>query len=113
MLSILFSLQMQNHIYEYVLPEFLLQSGMPNTVSLQSVHVPIEPERFYHGFVLGLVVDLAADYVITSNRESGRGRYDVMIEPKDTKNGEAFILEFKVCEKEDGDSMEDTVRLPI
>lgn len=71
----------------------------------------IEPERFYHGFVLGLVVDLAADYVITSNRESGRGRYDVMIEPKDTKNGEAFILEFKVCEKEDGDSMEDTVRL--
>lgn len=71
----------------------------------------IEPERFYHGFVLGLVVELAADYVITSNRESGRGRYDVMIEPKDTRNGEAFLLEFKVHEKEDGDSMEDTVRL--
>lgn len=71
----------------------------------------IEPERFYHGFVLGLVVELAADYVITSNRESGRGRYDVMIEPKDTKNGEAFLLEFKVHGKEDGDSMEDTVRL--
>lgn len=71
----------------------------------------IEPERFYHGFVLGLVVELAADYVITSNRESGRGRYDVMLEPKDTRNGEAFLLEFKVHEKEDGDSMEDTVRL--
>lgn len=42
-----------------------------------------QPERFYHGFVLGLIVDLADDYVITSNRESGFGRYDVMIEPKD------------------------------
>ena len=41
-----------------------------------------EPERFYHGFVLGLMVDLADRYVITSNRESGFGRYDVMLEPR-------------------------------
>ena len=43
-----------------------------------------EPERFFHGFVLGLIVDLADEYVITSNRESGFGRYDITIEPKDT-----------------------------
>lgn len=41
-----------------------------------------QPERFYHGFVLGLMVDLQKDYVITSNRESGFGRYDIMLEPK-------------------------------
>lgn len=54
-----------------------------------------EPERFYHGFVLGLIVELQDRYVITSNRESGFGRYDVMLEPKDL-NDPAFILEFKV-----------------
>lgn len=54
-----------------------------------------EPERFYHGFVLGLIAELSSRYVITSNRESGFGRYDVMLEPK---NGEddAILLEFKV-----------------
>ena len=52
-----------------------------------------EPERFYHGFVLGLMVDNAKDYVIKSNRESGFGRYDVIMEPKDTKDV-AVILEF-------------------
>ena len=53
------------------------------------------PERFYHGFVLGLLVDLQGEYVITSNRESGFGRYDVMLEPKDRAK-DAYILEFKV-----------------
>ena len=41
------------------------------------------PERFYHGFVLGLMVDKAGDYILKSNRESGYGRYDVVMEPKD------------------------------
>lgn len=54
-----------------------------------------EPERFYHGFVLGLIVELEGRYVITSNRESGFGRYDVMLEPKDIHEP-AMILEFKV-----------------
>lgn len=54
-----------------------------------------EPERFYHGFVLGLMVELQELYVITSNRESGFGRYDVMMEPKDIRKP-AMILEFKV-----------------
>ena len=54
-----------------------------------------EPERFYHGFVLGLIVDLEGRYLVTSNRESGFGRYDVMLEPKNASDY-AFILEFKV-----------------
>ena len=67
-----------------------------------------EPERFYHGFVLGLMVDLADRYSITSNRESGFGRYDVMLEPRD-KADDAFILEFKVHDPEEEHSLEDTV----
>lgn len=54
-----------------------------------------EPERFYHGFVLGLMVDLADQYRITSNRESGLGRYDVVMEPLN-KNHKAVVMEFKV-----------------
>ncbi len=68
-----------------------------------------EPERFYHGFVLGLMVELEDRYVVTSNRESGFGRYDVMLEPKE-KGLDAFILEFKVCDPEKGNTLEDTVR---
>lgn len=67
-----------------------------------------EPERFYHGFVLGLMVDLQKDYVVTSNRESGLGRYDVMIEPRD-KSKNAYILEFKVFNSRREQSLEDTV----
>ena len=68
-----------------------------------------EPERFYHGFVLGLMVDLAEEYVLTSNRESGFGRYDVVIEPKDIQK-DAIILEFKVHDAEDEKTLEDTVQ---
>ena len=67
-----------------------------------------EPERFYHGFVLGLIVDLQADYIITSNRESGYGRYDVMLEPKD-KSKDAIILEFKALNHRRENSLEETV----
>ena len=67
-----------------------------------------EPERFYHGFVLGLMVDLADRYRITSNRESGFGRYDVMLEP--LRDGDpAFVLEFKVHDPEDEKTLADTV----
>lgn len=55
-----------------------------------------EPERFYHGFVLGLMVELGDRYIITSNRESGFGRYDVMLEPRAKKEEDAMIVEFKV-----------------
>ena len=68
-----------------------------------------QPERFYHGFVLGLMVDLADRYVVTSNQESGFGRYDVMLEPKD-KNDDAMILEFKVFNPRRETSLEDTIQ---
>ncbi len=72
-----------------------------------------EPERFYHGFVLGLLVELKERYTITSNRESGFGRYDVLLEPcRDTDD--AMILEFKVYDPEDGEkSLEDTVKAAL
>ena len=67
-----------------------------------------EPERFYHGFVLGLLVDLRREYIITSNRESGFGRYDVTMEPKD-KTKDAMILEFKVYDPMDEKNLSETV----
>lgn len=70
-----------------------------------------EPERFYHGFVLGLVVELAGRYVITSNRESGFGRYDVMLEP--LRNEDAVIMEFKVREPAEEKSLSDTAERAI
>lgn len=59
-----------------------------------------EPERFYHGFVLGLMVELSDRYIITSNRESGLGRYDVLLEPRREEDN-AMILEFKVHDPDD------------
>lgn len=71
-----------------------------------------EPERFYHGFVLGLMAEFMGRYRITSNRESGFGRYDVMLEPlKD--NDPAFVLEFKVHDPEDEASLADTVQTAL
>ena len=68
-----------------------------------------EPERFYHGFVLGLIVDLQKRYVITSNRESGFGRYDVILEPRNPQTDDAIILEFKVYDPDDEETLKDTV----
>ncbi len=59
-----------------------------------------EPERFYHGFVLGLIAELSDKYTITSNRESGFGRYDVMLEPR-KEGDDGIILEFKVQDADD------------
>ena len=68
-----------------------------------------EPERFYHGFVLGMAVELTGRYVITSNRESGLGRYDVMLEPV-KKEDDAMILEFKVRNPKKEAGLEDTAK---
>ena len=68
-----------------------------------------QPERFYHGVILGLLVDLQVDYIITSNRESGFGRYDVMIEPKDKTKNPAVIIEFKVFNARKEKTLEETV----
>lgn len=68
-----------------------------------------EPERFYHGFVLGLMVDLQDNYHISSNRESGFGRYDIMLEPVEIGQSDAIILEFKVIDPESEADLNATV----
>lgn len=68
-----------------------------------------QPENFYHGFVLGLIADLRNIYHITSNRESGFGRYDVMLEPLDPQAEDGIILEFKIQDAESEKSLQDTV----
>ena len=69
----------------------------------------LQPEHFYHGFVLGLMVDLKDQYVITSNRESGFGRYDITLEPRD-ENKDGIIIEFKVFNPRKETSLEETVQ---
>lgn len=71
-----------------------------------------EPERFYHGFVLGLLVELSGRYTLTSNRESGFGRYDVMLEPMQKKD-DGIILEFKVHDPEEEKTLQDTVKAAL
>ncbi len=71
-----------------------------------------EPERFYHGFVLGLLADLRGRYVLTSNRESGFGRYDIMLEPLQ-KADPAIIIEFKVFRPGKEETLEDTVQAAL
>ncbi len=70
------------------------------------------PERFYHGFVLGLLVDLAGRYEVTSNRESGFGRYDVMLKPLNQKDN-AIIIEFKIFNPKKEKSLEETVHAAL
>lgn len=67
------------------------------------------PERFYHGFVLGLIVDLAERFTIQSNRESGFGRYDIMLKPQDRENDYAYIIEFKVHKPRKENDLEETL----
>lgn len=71
-----------------------------------------QPERFYHGFVLGLMVELQDRYMISSNKESGFGRYDIMLEPKE-KGADAFIIEFKVVHTKRKETLEDAVRAAL
>lgn len=67
-----------------------------------------EPEKFYHGLVLGLLVALEGRYAVTSNRESGYGRCDVMLEPLQTGD-DGIILEFKVQNTASEPALQDTV----
>lgn len=66
-----------------------------------------EPEKFYHGFVLGLMVELAEQYRLTSNRESGFGRYDILLLPR-RENLDAVIIEFKVLNPRREKSLQET-----
>jgi hypothetical protein len=70
------------------------------------------PEKFYHGFVLGLMVELQGRYILTSNRESGYGRYDIMLEPVNDTD-DAIIIEFKVLNARHEAALEDTVQAAL
>ena len=80
---------------------------IPENISCDS-----SPERFYHGFVLGLMVELQDRFRITSNRESGFGRYDVMLNPKQAGD-DGIILEFKVHDPDEEGSLEETVQAAL
>lgn len=69
-----------------------------------------EPERFYHGFVLGLIAERSGFYMIRSNRESGFGRYDIMMIPQERERYPAIIIEFKVCSRMKKETLEEAVR---
>ena len=73
------------------------------------------PENFFHGFVLGLMVDQTENYIITSNRESGYGRYDIMLEPIDKTNEKypGIVIEFKVINPRKESSLEETVEAAL
>ena len=91
--------------------QFMNQVALQTFSSFDTGNKPSEeqePERFYHGFVLGLIVDLAEKYRITSNRESGFGRYDVVMEPL-KENLDAIVMEFKVQNMTKEKSLEQTV----
>ena len=70
------------------------------------------PENFFHGFALGLMVDQTENYIINSNRESGYGRYDIMLEPVDKENIKypGIVIEFKVINAKKENSLEETVK---
>lgn len=91
---------------------FMNKVALNTFSSFDSGNKPLEeaePERFYHGFVLGMVVNLADTYKVCSNRESGYGRYDVMLKPLD-KSRKAFIFEFKVLSPYEGEkTLEETL----
>ena len=74
-----------------------------------------EPERFFHGLVLGLMVDQTENYIITSNRESGYGRYDIMLEPIDklNENLPCIVIEFKVINPKKEKTLEETVEATL
>lgn len=72
-----------------------------------------QPENFYHSFVLGMIADLREVYRITSNRESGNGRYDVLLEPRDPQADDGIIIEFKVLDPKREKSLEDTVQTAV
>ena len=74
-----------------------------------------EPERFFHGLVLGLMVDQTENYIITSNMESGYGRYDIMLEPidKSNENLPCIVIEFKVINPKKEKTLEETVEAAL
>jgi hypothetical protein len=75
-----------------------LQDCLQDTLSLFDV-TGHQPEKFYHGFVLGMTVSLELTHEVQSNKESGHGRFDVMLIPKD-RSQLGIVLEFKTVREE-------------
>jgi len=88
-LSFLMESLIENKIedYEENLQEVLLASVSYNDTKKGN-------EAFYHGLIMGMGLYLEGEYITKSNIESGLGRYDFLIEPKN-KSKRAFIMEFK------------------
>lgn len=95
-------------------PSAKLQSERFHAVeaTTKSLTRPNSSVCFYHGFILGLIVELREKYYISSNKESGFGRYDIMIEPKE-KEADAFIIEFKVVHAKNGETLETAVQAAL
>ena len=102
----------------------LVQKGSSNIkmmveelINGSTINVPIDEQSslFFHGFVLGLMVDQSENYIITSNRESGFGRYDIMLEPKDKQSQKypGIVIEFKVINPRKENSLEETVEAAL
>lgn len=98
MLSTLISGDIEN--FGYIFEEFVI-----NNISYFDVSGK-EPERVYHAFVLGMLVSLSGTYEVKSNKESGYGRYDVMIIPKDISRI-GIIIEFKKINNLSRESIEE------
>ena len=86
--------------FEIYLQDILLLSGSYHDASAGKTsrsEAGLEKERyenFYHGLILGMMINISDKYYVESNREYGRGRPDIVIMPKD-RNKKAYILEFK------------------
>lgn len=117
--------QMNNHYNDFIrallIGDLDAMNEFMNKMALQSfssfdtaknASIEDDPERFYHGFVLGLMVDLTDKYHVISNRESGFGRYDVILKPLDKKQ-DAIVMEFKVHKPKRENSLEETVQAAL
>ena len=82
----------------------VLESVVSSFDTAQNKSGFLAPEKFYHGLVLGILVELRGRYLVQSNRESGFGRYDVMLIPENKKEDKAFIIEFKIVNRNRGET---------
>ncbi|MDE7313927.1 MAG: ATP-binding protein [Eubacterium sp.] len=95
--------------------EYLNRVALSTVSSFDSGSQPsghVQPEKFYHGLILGMILDLKNRYVIVSNRESGFGRYDLLLEPRSHED-DGILFEFKVFNAKREKSLEDTVQTAI
>lgn len=91
--------------FEDILSEFVMKSASYFDTAERN-------ESFYHAFVLGMLIGLGDDYQVESNRESGYGRYDVMVIPKD-KGKLGIVMEFKKVNQRKNEDLESAVDVAL